>query len=59
MEDINYERLRRDLIDYFGTAMYNVSIAAMGDIEKIERASEEELIEIAQENGFNLANYRN
>lgn len=58
MEYIDFERLRTDLINYFGTAMYNISIAAMGNIQKIERASKEELIEIARENGFNLADYK-
>ena len=51
------EKLRKDLIDYFGTAMiYNPM--AMMDLEKVREASEEELIDIAMDNKFNLNKYK-
>ena len=54
---INIEQLRKDLIDYFGTAMqYNPM--AMMELEEVRRASAERLIEIAIKNGFDLENYK-
>ena len=53
---MNIEYLRKDLINYFGTAMSFMPMAMM-EIEKIENADEEELIKIAKETGFNLSNY--
>lgn len=55
--NIDFERLRQDLIDYFGTAMTIGFGAAIIDISKIENASNEELINIAKQNGFNINNY--
>lgn len=55
--NIDFERLRQDLIDYFGTAMTVGFGAAIIDISKIENASNEELINIAKQNGFNINNY--
>lgn len=54
--EIDIERLRDDLIDYFGTAMGMFSMAMM-DVAKVERASESELIRIAKQNGFDLNDY--
>lgn len=53
---IDVERLRRDLIDYFGTAM-GVLPTAMMELSQVENASSEKLIEIARKNGFDLRNY--
>lgn len=54
--NFDYEKLRRDLIDYYGTAsIYNM--AAIIDIGYVEKASGTELLSIAQRNGFNLDNY--
>lgn len=54
---INIEQLRKDLIDYFGTAMqYNPM--AMMELEEVRRASAERLIEIAIKNGFDLEKYK-
>lgn len=54
--NFDYEKLRRDLIDYYGTAsIYNM--AAIIDIGYVEKASGIELLSIAQRNGFNLDNY--
>ncbi len=55
--NIDYESLRQDLIDYFGTAMTVGFGAAIIDISKVENASNEELINIAKQNGFNINDY--
>lgn len=55
--EIDIERLRRDLIDYFGTAMYNGSPQAIIELSRIENASPSELINIAQNNGFDINDY--
>ncbi len=53
---MDIEHLRKDLINYFGTAMSFMPMA-MIEIEKIENADVEELIKIAKENGFDLSKY--
>ena len=55
--EIDIRRLRRDLKDYFGTAMFNASPMAIMDLSKVDCASDMEIIEIAQENGFDLREY--
>lgn len=55
-EDIDVERLRDDLIDYFGAATPFFPVATM-DLIEVENASLEKLIEIAKRNGFNLNDY--
>ena len=55
---IDYERLRNDLIDYFGTAM-TFNPMAMSDLISVERASNDELVEIALKNNFDLNKYKN
>ena len=47
MDNIDFERLREDLIDYFGTAMMQFPMAMM-DLSKVENASCEELIMIKE-----------
>ena len=54
--NIDYESLRDDLIDYFGAACPFYPIALI-DIIKVEKASDEELVNIAINNGFNLSDY--
>ena len=54
---LDIERLRRDLIDYFGTAMTNGLGMAEIDISDIQDASPEELIRIARKCGFNIYDY--
>ena len=53
---IDIEKLRGDLIDYFGTAMQYNPVALM-DLTKVENASPDELINIALKNGFDLEYY--
>lgn len=55
--NIDIEKLRRDLIDYFGTAMASGFGMAVMDLTRIERASDEELINIALDCGFDLNDY--
>lgn len=57
MQEIDFERLREDLVDYFSTAMFNGFPAAVIDVTQVEIASNEQLIQIAQSNGFDLNNY--
>lgn len=57
MENIDYENLRKDLTDYFGTAT-TFNPAAFMDVSKVERASKKELINIAINNGFDLSCYK-
>ena len=54
---INIEKLRKDLIDYYGTATFGGFPAAIMDLSKIERATYSELIQIAQQNGFDINKY--
>ena len=57
MQEIDFERLREDLVDYFGSAMFNGFPMAVVDVTQVETASNEQLIQIAQSNGFDLNNY--
>ena len=54
--NIDIERLRRDLIEYFGSATPIWGVAYLS-VEDIREASYEELIKLALENGFNLSDY--
>lgn len=56
--EINIDKLREDLIDYFGTAMYNASPLAIIELSKVENASPQELINIAIKNNFDLTEYQ-
>ena len=54
---INIDKLRKDLIDYYGTAAFNGMSAAMIDVFNIEKASPEKLVELARRAGFDLGDY--
>jgi len=54
--DIDIERLRQDLIDYFGSAT-SIYTMAIIDVINIESADVYKLIQIAKNNGFDLNNY--
>ena len=56
--DIDYEKLRKDLIDYFGSAMFSGFPMAVVDLSNVEIASHDELIQIAKKNGFDLTKYQ-
>lgn len=53
----NIEELRRDLMDYYGTAMNSGFGMAVIDLSEIENASPEKLINIAKKLGVELRNY--
>lgn len=55
--NINSEKLREDLTDYFGTAMTGGFPAAVIDLGEVDTASQDELINIAKKNGFDLDDY--
>lgn len=54
----DFQKLRRDLKNYFGTAMNIASPLAIIDLSRVDTASDEELLEIAEENGFDLLQYK-
>ena len=54
--NIDYQKLREDLIDYFGSAMGLFPVAVI-DVIRIENATNDELVQIAIENGFDLNDY--
>lgn len=57
MDSIDYDKLRSDLINYYGTAMsYNPMVVV--ELSEVQCASNEKLIQIARKNGFNLDNYK-
>lgn len=53
---IDIEKLRKDLIDYYGTVMQIYPVAIM-ELSRVENCSEEELINIAIKLNFNLSDY--
>ena len=55
--EIDTERLRSDLMDYYGTATFSGFPMAVIDLSRIERASDQELVEIARKNGVDLRKY--
>ena len=54
---MDFERLRDELKDYFGTAMAFNPMAVV-ELSIIESASNEKLTEIATQNGFDLNDYK-
>lgn len=58
MNEIDYDKLRKDLIDYYGTASYNGFPMAIIELTNVENASNDELINIALNNNINLNNYK-
>ena len=58
MDEIDFNRLRSDLINYYEGAYFVGGFgAALMDAEDVKRASNEELIKIAIKNGFKLEKY--
>lgn len=54
---IDVERLRNDMKDYYGTAMFSGFPMAVIDLSKIETCSDEELVRLAQRNHIDLNRY--
>ncbi len=53
---INIEKLRSDLMDHYGTATGFFPMAIM-DVVDVERATPDELVEMAEDAGFDLNKY--
>jgi hypothetical protein len=57
INDINIEKLRQDLIDYFTSTMFMVSPVALVNLTEVENATDEKIIQIALDNKFDLTRY--
>ena len=55
--DLDIDRLREDMKDDFGTAMMSGMPAAVMDLSKVESASDEELLRMAEKRQMNLRKY--
>ena len=53
---IDYNRLRADLLNYYGTAMPYFPMVVM-EVSEVENASEEELLDMAEKAGFDINDY--
>lgn len=56
--NLDIEKLRKDLINYYGTAMFTSSLLAIVDLSKIENMTDEQLIDFAKENKIDLKKYQ-
>ena len=54
---IDVEKLRRGLMDYYGTAMTGGQWPAIADLSEVENASPEKLIRIAERDRIDLRKY--
>lgn len=54
---LDIDRLRDDLEQHYQGIMFNVSPAAMVELDKVERANPETLVKIAIDNDIDLTNY--
>lgn len=58
LDDIDIERLRNDLINYFEGAYFVGGFgAALIDVSEVERASDYQVVQTAINNNFDLNNY--
>ena len=55
--EFDFERLRSDLLDFFGTSMM-FNPMAMLNVVDVEKADNEKLLHLAQSNGFDLEEYK-
>ncbi|SET66636.1 hypothetical protein SAMN04487771_10319 [[Clostridium] aminophilum] len=55
--EIDVNRLRKDMKDNYGTAMFNGFPMAVMELTKVERLTDQELVELAQKNGVDLRKY--
>ena len=56
-QKLDIDRLREDILDYYGTAMFNDFAMAVMNVQFIEMASDQDLIAIAQKEGVDLTKY--
>lgn len=57
MNKFDFDKLKDDLVDYYGTAAFSGFPAAIMDVSRMENASRDELIREAAKNGFDLDKY--
>ena len=57
MAEINVEKLRDHMLDYCGSAMMSGFPAAVLDVVDVERASGEELCQMAERMGVDLRRF--
>ena len=57
IEDIDVEKLRNDIINYYQSAMFIVSPLAMIDMQQAQNASDDWIIKKAVELKMNLNDY--
>lgn len=55
--EIDIEKLRQYLINYYGTAMINSFPTAMTDLLEVKNASNEKVLSLALKNNINLNNF--
>ena len=55
--DIDISKLRSDLEDYYGSAMFCSFPAAVVELTQVENASPQELVELSRRAGFDLNDY--
>lgn len=54
---MDYDKLRRNIKDYYGTAMFSGSPMAIIELSKVERMSNEELVKLAKKLKIDLSKY--
>ena len=54
---IDIQRLRNDIKDNYGTAMFNGFPMAVMDLSKIDRMSDQEIVEVALKKNIKLEKY--
>ena len=55
--EIDISRLRMDMMDYYGTALASGFPMVVIDLSNIENAAADELIDLAQKNGWDVRKY--
>ena len=55
--ELDINRLRKDMMDKYGTAMFSGFSAAVMDLSRIERMSDQEILETAQKQRIDLSKY--
>ncbi len=58
MNNYDYDRIRDDLKDHFGTAMCNGYPMVVMNLSDVEHAADDKLLRIAQDEGYDLSMYR-
>ena len=56
--EIDIDKLREDLEEYYTGAMFCVSPVALVDLTNVENATDEEIIQIALQNRVDLSKYQ-